>query len=187
MRHIRFHDLRHSILTYLAKHFTPKTVQGYARHANCQTMLDIYCHSYENDTQAELNCFCSALDFVGSPSQALQEKRFCGRFQRCLNMKNPCLRVFLWLRGQDLNRHQNQIFCLYTAVSDIRVTIRVIFSEIQRLCTFTLPNNRIKIPVNNLVKPYTFIAESLLINAFQNVVRRPTAPLHSIFVGNAEH
>ncbi|MCM1478870.1 MAG: site-specific integrase [Muribaculaceae bacterium] len=73
LRKIRFHDLRHSVLDYLAKHFDPKAVQGFARHANFQTTFDIYCQTDENDTRSELDCVCAALGFGGASSQGLQE------------------------------------------------------------------------------------------------------------------
>lgn len=64
LKHIRFHDLRHSVVTLLAhKNFSIKDIQGYARHANFQTTADIYCHFDNETTLNELNTICSALDF----------------------------------------------------------------------------------------------------------------------------
>ncbi len=64
LKHIRFHDLRHSVVTLLSQNnFSMKDVQGYARHANIQTTADIYCHFDNENTLNELNAICSALDF----------------------------------------------------------------------------------------------------------------------------
>lgn len=63
LRHIRFHDLRHSALTLLSKKYSPKVLQGYARHASCSTTTDIYCHSDTDDTLMELDTICTALNF----------------------------------------------------------------------------------------------------------------------------
>lgn len=63
LRHIRFHDLRHSALTLLSKQYSPKVLQGYARHASCSTTTDIYCHSDIDDTLMELDTICTALNF----------------------------------------------------------------------------------------------------------------------------
>lgn len=63
LRHIRFHDLRHSSLTLLAQHYSIKNVQGYARHANFKTTADVYCHFDSAATLKELDTLCSALNF----------------------------------------------------------------------------------------------------------------------------
>lgn len=66
LRHIRFHDLRHSCLSILANDssFTMKQVQGYARHANFKTTADIYSHLDSSATLRELDALCSVLNFV---------------------------------------------------------------------------------------------------------------------------
>lgn len=63
LKHIRFHDLRHSVLTLLIHNHSIKDVQGFARHANFQTTADIYCHFDETSTLDELNTICSNLNF----------------------------------------------------------------------------------------------------------------------------
>lgn len=63
LRHIRFHDLRHSCLSLLANDgaFSMKQVQGYARHSNFEITADTYCHNDREMTRTELDCICSAL------------------------------------------------------------------------------------------------------------------------------
>lgn len=63
LKHIRFHDLRHSVLTLLSKQYSPTVLKGYARHASCSTTTDIYCHSDIDDTLMELDTICAALNF----------------------------------------------------------------------------------------------------------------------------
>lgn len=48
LRHIRFHDLRHTCLSYLAENVQMKQVQEYAGHANYNLTADTYSHvSYD--------------------------------------------------------------------------------------------------------------------------------------------
>ncbi len=63
LKHIRFHDLRHSVLSLLSKKYSTKVVQGYARHASCQITSDLYCHFDNDDTLMELDTVCKALNF----------------------------------------------------------------------------------------------------------------------------
>lgn len=65
LRHIRFHDLRHSTLSLLAQHHTMKLVQGYARHANYNITADTYCHVDTTAKLTELNTLCDALGLMG--------------------------------------------------------------------------------------------------------------------------
>lgn len=65
MRHIRFHDLRHSTLSLLANSFSMKNVQGYARHANFNITADTYSHFDSANTLLELNTLCSTLGISG--------------------------------------------------------------------------------------------------------------------------
>ena len=61
--HIRFHDLRHSCLSLLAKNYTMKQVQDYARHANFSVTADIYSHIQNSDKLLELNTICESIKF----------------------------------------------------------------------------------------------------------------------------
>ncbi|MBD5443927.1 MAG: site-specific integrase [Lachnospiraceae bacterium] len=63
LRHIRFHDIRHSALSLLSQYHSMKLVQGYARHANFNITADTYCHFNSNDTLMELDTICTALNF----------------------------------------------------------------------------------------------------------------------------
>lgn len=65
MRHITFHDLRHSCLTLLANSngCTIKQVQAYAGHANYNITADRYSHVNENESNTELNIITAALNF----------------------------------------------------------------------------------------------------------------------------
>lgn len=65
LRHIRFHDLRHSTLSLLANSFSMKNVQGYARHANFNITADTYSHFDSANTLLELNTLCSTLGISG--------------------------------------------------------------------------------------------------------------------------
>lgn len=65
LRHIRFHDLRHSVLSILAGSYLMKNVQGYARHANYNITADTYSHFDSANTLAELNTLCGELDISG--------------------------------------------------------------------------------------------------------------------------
>ncbi|WP_010532471.1 tyrosine-type recombinase/integrase [Lentibacillus jeotgali] len=59
LRHIRFHDLRHSSLTYLSeKGLRSKAVQNRAGHARITTTFDIYGHGVESDEKI-------AAEFIG--------------------------------------------------------------------------------------------------------------------------
>lgn len=46
---IRFHDLRHTAGTYMAKHATPKQTQEFLGHEDIQTTLNIYVHADDAD------------------------------------------------------------------------------------------------------------------------------------------
>lgn len=65
LRHIRFHDLRHSILSLLANSYSMKSVQGYARHANFTITADTYSHFDTANTLSELNTICCTLGISG--------------------------------------------------------------------------------------------------------------------------
>lgn len=65
LKHIRFHDLRHSTLTILAQHFSMKAVQGYARHADFTITANTYCHVDTSEKLTELNKICNILDLTG--------------------------------------------------------------------------------------------------------------------------
>ena len=65
LRHIRFHDIRHSALSLLAQTHSMKLVQGYARHANFTITADTYCHIDHAETLTELNTLCEALGITG--------------------------------------------------------------------------------------------------------------------------
>jgi integrase len=48
-----FHNLRHSLASYLVRsHTDPKTVQTLLRHANVKTTLQLYAHSVSEDRLA---------------------------------------------------------------------------------------------------------------------------------------
>ncbi len=54
MRHIRFHDLRHSCISLLNyEKFTMKDLQCYARHENMATTQNFYAHTYD-DTKLKM-------------------------------------------------------------------------------------------------------------------------------------
>ncbi len=63
LRHIRFHDLRHSCLSILANNsnFTMKQVQDYAGHANYAITADTYSHTDISAKRAELEVITNAL------------------------------------------------------------------------------------------------------------------------------
>lgn len=63
LRHIRFHDLRHSCLTLLANDssFTMKQVQEYAGHADFLTTANIYSHVDTQHKLHELNALTNQL------------------------------------------------------------------------------------------------------------------------------
>lgn len=63
LRHIRFHDLRHSCLSILANNsdFTMKQVQDYAGHANFIITADTYSHTDISAKRAELDAITDAL------------------------------------------------------------------------------------------------------------------------------
>lgn len=63
LRHIRFHDLRHSCLSILANNssFTMKQVQDYAGHANFIITADTYSHTDISAKRAELDAITNAL------------------------------------------------------------------------------------------------------------------------------
>lgn len=63
LRHIRFHDLRHSCLSILANNsnFTMKQVQDYAGHANYIITADTYSHTDISAKRAELEAITNAL------------------------------------------------------------------------------------------------------------------------------
>lgn len=65
LRHIRFHDLRHSALSLLAGTYSMKNVQGYARHANYNITADTYSHFDSANTLSELNTICETLGITG--------------------------------------------------------------------------------------------------------------------------
>lgn len=57
LRHIRFHDLRHSCISLIVLNpaFTMKHAQDYARHASYQTTADIYAHLLDTECSTELS------------------------------------------------------------------------------------------------------------------------------------
>lgn len=65
LRHIRFHDLRHSTLSLLSNTYSMKLVQGYARHANYNITADTYCHVDNTAKRTELDTICTAIGFTG--------------------------------------------------------------------------------------------------------------------------
>ena len=52
---IRFHDLRHTAGTYLAKHATPKQAQAFLGHEDISTTMNIYVHADDEDRAAAAN------------------------------------------------------------------------------------------------------------------------------------
>lgn len=62
LRSITFHDLRHSVLSLLAKHYSMKMVQSYARHANFSITADTYCHIDTAAKAEETNTVCEVLE-----------------------------------------------------------------------------------------------------------------------------
>lgn len=62
LRHIRFHDLRHSCISLLIKNnFNMKTVQGYARHADYNLTANTYSHIEDKMKISELDCITEIL------------------------------------------------------------------------------------------------------------------------------
>lgn len=53
LKHIRFHDLRHSTISLLSRHFEMKQVQSFARHANYTMTADTYSHINSRDKLEE--------------------------------------------------------------------------------------------------------------------------------------
>lgn len=70
LRHIRFHDLRHSCLSILANNsnFTMKQVQDYAGHANYAITADTYSHTDISAKRAELEAITNALMPTKTPT-----------------------------------------------------------------------------------------------------------------------
>lgn len=67
MRHITFHDLRHSCISILANSTlcTPKQMQLYAGHADINTTMNRYSHTSADVTNTELNIITDTLNFNG--------------------------------------------------------------------------------------------------------------------------
>ena len=72
MRHIRFHDLRHSALSLLSNNFTMKAVQSYARHSEFNITANTYCHTDNTEMLKETSAICNILgiaEYCKSDSQ----------------------------------------------------------------------------------------------------------------------
>lgn len=64
MRHIRFHDLRHSCISLLVKNnFNMRTVQEYARHSDFALTANTYSHVGAELKKAEITSITDSLMF----------------------------------------------------------------------------------------------------------------------------
>lgn len=68
MRHIRFHDLRHSCISELAMQFPMAMVQRYAGHANYATTANVYTHVDNAAKLSELDALTQAIPLFGKPT-----------------------------------------------------------------------------------------------------------------------
>ena len=88
LRHIRFHDLRHSCASLLVANGVPiKMVQFYMGHSNYSTTADIYAHLSPEALDASAACMESLLvpKTADSTGEEVVQSRECKKAPECRN------------------------------------------------------------------------------------------------------